>query len=128
RLQAGALRDLFTARPYGWSKDATRYLFAALLVAGEIEIHSPGGPIRTSGPMAQEALKSTVAFNRIGISRRDSRPSPEALDRAAARLEEMFGVEVLPLEDNISRAVRANVPGLIEKVGSLPDRLRLLGL
>jgi DNA primase len=48
---------------------------------------APNGPIKTSGPLAQEALKSTVAFNRIGISRRDSRPPAEALDRAASRLE-----------------------------------------
>jgi hypothetical protein len=50
------------------------------------------------------------------------------MDRAATRLQNMFGVDVLPLEDHISKAVRANIPGLIEKVGSLPDRLRLLGL
>jgi len=128
RLQGNFIQDFFASPPYGWSKDATRYLFAALLVAGEIELHTPNGPIRTSGPMAQEALKSTVAFNRLGVSRRDSRPTPEALDRAATRLQEMFGVDVLPLEDHISRAVRNNVPGLIEKIGSLPDRLRLLGL
>jgi hypothetical protein len=128
RLQGNALQDFFALPPYGWSKDATRYLFAALLTAGEIELHTPNGPIKTSGPMAQEALKSTVAFNRIGISRRDSRPPAEALDRAANRLQNMFGVDVLPLEDHISKSVRAGVPGLMEKVGSLPDRLRLLGL
>lgn len=128
RLQGNAIQDHFAAAPYGWSKDATRYLFAALLVSGEIELHTPSGVVKTSGPLAQEALKSTVAFNRIGVSRRDGRPAPEALDRAATNLEQMFGVDVLPLEDRISGAVRAHVPGLIEKVGSLPDRLRLLGL
>src|SRR5260370_26744362 len=128
RLQGNALQDFFAVPPYGWSKDATRYLFAVLLIAGEIELHTPNGPIKTSGPLAQEALKSTVAFNRIGISRRDSRPPAEAMERAATRLQNLFGVDVLPLEDHISKAVRANVPGLIEKVGSLPDRLRLLGL
>jgi hypothetical protein len=128
RLQGNALQDFFAIPSYGWSKDATRYLFAALLTAGEIELHTPNGPIKTSGPMAQEALKSTVAFNRIGISRRDSRPPAEALDRAANRLQNIFGVDVLPLEDHISKAVRASVPGLMEKIGSLPDRLRLLGL
>jgi hypothetical protein len=50
------------------------------------------------------------------------------MDRAATRLQNMFGADVLPLEDHISKAVRANVTGLMEKVGSLPDRLRLLGL
>jgi len=128
RLQGNVLQDFFAGPPYGWSKDATRYLFAALLVAGEIELHTASGPVRISGPMAQEALKSTVAFNRVGVSRRDSRPSPEALDRAATRLQEMFGVDVLPLEDRISGAVRAHIPGLMEKIGSLPDRVRLLGL
>jgi hypothetical protein len=128
RLQGNALQDSFAVPPYGWSKDATRYLFAALLTAGEIELHTPNGPIKTSGPLAQEALKSTVAFNRIGISRRDSRPPAAALDHAANRLQNIFGVDVLPLEDHISKAVRANVPGLMEKIGSLPDRLRLLGL
>ena len=31
----------------------------------------------------------------------------------------------MPLEDHISKAVRANVPGLLEKIGSLPARSRL---
>ena len=59
---------------------------------------------------------------------RDSKLPPEALDRAARRLEELFGDEVLPLEDHISRAVRRHLPDVQEKVGSLPDRLRLLRL
>lgn len=128
RLQGNALQDFFVAPPYGWSKDATRYLFAALLRAGEIEIHTANGVVRTPGPTAEEAFKSTVSFNRVGVSRRDSKPPLEALDRAATNLQQMFGDEVLPLEDHISRAVRKHMPGLIEKIGSLPDRLRLLGL
>ena len=34
RLQGNALQDLFATAPFGWSKDATRYVFAALLVVG----------------------------------------------------------------------------------------------
>ena len=130
RLQGSYLQDLFAAPPYGWTKDTVRYLFAALLRAGEIEFHVPGagGPMRTAGPQAVEAVKSTVAFNRIGVSSRDAKLPPEALDRAARRLETLFGDEVLPLEDHISRSVRLHVPDLLEKLGSLPDRLRLLGL
>lgn len=128
RLQGNAIQDLFADPPYGWSKDATRYLFAALLVAGDVELHTPGGTVRTSGPLAVEAMKSTVAFNRVGVSRRDGRPPKEALDRAATRLQEMFGKDVLPLEDHISRAVRTCLPELMEQIASLPDHLRLLGL
>lgn len=82
--------------------------------------------MRTAGPQAVEAVKNTVGFNRIGISARDAKLPPEALDRAARRLEKLFGDEVLPLEDHISRSVRRHVPDLLEKLGSLPDRLRLL--
>ena len=121
---------MFSAPPYGWTKDTVRYLFAALLRAGEIEFHVPGagGPVRTAGPQAVEAVKSTVSFNRIGVSSRDAKLPPEALDRAARRLETLFGDEVLPLEDHISRSVRLHVPDLLEKLGALPDRLRLLSL
>lgn len=130
RLQGSYLQDVFSAPPYGWTKDTVRYLFAALLRAGEIELHVPGGEgaVRTAGPKAVEGVKSTVAFNRIGVSPRDAKIPPEALDRAARRLETLFGDEVLPLEDHISRSVRRNVPDLLERLGALPDRLRLLGL
>ena len=130
RLQGSYLQDLFSAPPYGWTKDTVRYLFAVLLRAGEIEFHVPGagGSVRTAGPQAVEAVKSTVSFNRIGISARDAKLPPEALDRAARRLETLFGDEVLPLEDHISRSVRRHVPDLLERLGALPDRLRLLNL
>lgn len=130
RLQGSYLQDVFSAPPYGWTKDTVRYLFAALLRAGDIEFHVPGaeGAVRTAGPKAVEGVKNTVAFNRIGVSPRDTKLPPEALDRAARRLETLFGDEVLPLEDHISRSVRRNVPDLLEKLGALPDRLRLLGL
>lgn len=130
RISGSLVQDLFSAPPYGWTKDAVRYLFAALLRAGEIELQVPGSssPIRTAGPVAADAVKSSVSFNRIGISLRDTPPPTEALDRAARLLESLFGVEVLPLEDNISRAVRLHFPDVIERMGSLPDQLRLLGL
>jgi len=121
---------MFSAPPYGWTKDTVRYLFAALLRAGELEFHvaGAGGPVRTAGPQAIDAVKSTVSFNRIGISSRDAKLPPESLDRAARRLETLFGDEVLPLEDHISHSVRQHFPDLLERLGSLPDRLRLLGL
>jgi hypothetical protein len=128
RLQGNAVQDLFSSAPYGWSKDTVRYVFASLLTAGEIELHTPSGTVKTPGPVAVEAMKSTVAFNKIGVSHRDVKVPVEALDRASQRLESLFGDEVLPLEDHISRSVRKRVPEVMEKVGPLPDRLRLLGL
>ena len=128
RLQGSAVLEFFNAPPYGWSKDTTRYLFAALLMGGEIEIHSGDGVLRTAGPKAVEAVRNTQSFNRIGIAPRGQPVPIEALDRASRRLEQMFGVEVLPLEDQVSRVVRTQFPTVMERVGSLPDRLRLLEL
>ena len=128
RVQGTQVLEVFNAAPYGWHKDTTRYLFAALLMAGEIEIHSGDSVLRTAGPKAVEALRNTQSFNRVGVAPRGQPVPVEALDRASRRLEEMFAVEVLPLEDQVSRVVRAHFPGVMERVGSLPDRLRLLEL
>ena len=128
RIQGKAIQDLFALPGYGWTKDATRYVFAALFRAGEIQLHTADGVLTTVGPQAIETFKSSVSFNRVGLSVRDSRPPLDAIERAARRLEEIFATEVLPLEDKISAAVRQRIPPLMETVGSLPDRLRLLEL
>jgi hypothetical protein len=128
RIQGAVLLEQFHRPPYGWSKDTTRYLFAALLTAGEIELHTGDGLLRTTGPKAVEAFKNTQSFGRVGVAQRGQPPPLEALDRASRRLEEMFAVEVLPLEDQVSRAVRTHFPTVLEQAGSLPDRLRLLKL
>jgi hypothetical protein len=128
RIQGKVLQDRFFQSEYGWTKDATRYIFAALFRAGEVQLHTGEGTVTTPGPQAIEAFKSTASFNRAGVSIRDSRPPLDAMDRAARRLEELFAIEVLPLEEHISRAVRTHIPTVLESVGSLPDRLRLLQL
>ncbi|HVA91821.1 MAG TPA: BREX system P-loop protein BrxC [Chloroflexota bacterium] len=128
RLLGSALQDRFFAAPYGWSKDATRYVFAALLVAGEVVLHTAAGAVKTTGPAALDAMRNTLSFAKAGVSLRDSRPTNEALDRAASRLQEMTGHEVLPLETDISAAVRRSLPALLEPLPALPERLRLLRL
>ena len=128
RLPGKAIQELFAAAPYGWSKDAVRYLFAALLFAGKVEFVVDGQTLRTAVQAAADALRSTVAFNSVGVGLRDSGPSPEALDRAARRMEDLFGEQVLPLEDHVAQAARKHFPPLISALGSLPSRLRLLGL
>jgi hypothetical protein len=127
-LLGSAVQDFFAEPPYGWSKDAVRYLLAALLVAGEIELRTGGETLKTAGPAAAAAMKSTVAFNKVVVALRGSRPNPELLHRAAQRLTALFGQQVLPLEERISQAARKQIPDVVEQCGALPDRLRLLGV
>lgn len=130
RVQGNAIQDLFAAAPYGWSKDATRYVLAGLLTAGEIVLYSPtsADPITVAGQVAADVLRSTQAFGRGGVSLRHSRPSIVVLERASERLETMLGVAVLPLEDAISRAARDDLPAHLDGIIALPKQLEALEL
>ena len=68
RVQGKVIQDSLSSPPYGWQKDATRYVFAALFRAGEIQIHTGDGTFTTPGPQAVDAFKSTTSFNRVGVS------------------------------------------------------------
>ena len=57
----------------------------------------------------------------VGIARRDTKPEPEALDRAAEALKRILGEDVLPLEDQIADAVRTGMPAITERVTSCPS-------
>jgi len=128
RLQGSVVQDMFLAAPYGWTKDATRYLFAALLVAKEVQFYTADGAIRSAGAKAAEAAKSTMSFAKIGVSKSEGGISQEALVRAAQRLRDMFGVQVLPMEDSIAAAVRDNVAPLAVDLAGLPAQLEALDL
>lgn len=130
RLQGNFIQDHFAGAPWGFSKDVTRYLFAGLLWAEEIVLYPPdaGGIVKIPGAKAADALKSALIFNRVGVGLRDGRPTLEAKDRAATRLAEMSGMDVMPTEARIGQVARTWVPGAISRVGALPTRLRLLGL
>lgn len=120
--------DDFFAAPYGWSKDTTRYLCAALLIAGDIKLRIAGVDVTVRGDAATEALKNNNSFNKIGVALRDSRPAPEAKARAAERLLSLTGDNVLPLEDDISKAVIKCFPQLQRDYAALAMQLKTLDL
>ena len=104
------LLDDFFGAPYGWSKDTTRYIVAALLIGGEIKLRVAGADVTVNGEVAIEALKNNNSFNKAGVSLRDSRPSPEALMRASDRLLDLTGDSVVPVEGDIAKAVIKHFP------------------
>ncbi|MFU7548073.1 hypothetical protein, partial [Pseudomonas paraeruginosa] len=82
------LLDDFGSDPFGWSPDTTRYIVAAMLMAGEIKLKVSGREVTAAGQQAIDALKTNNSFKQIGVSLRDERPSIETLGRAAERLSE----------------------------------------
>ena len=121
------LDDFFDA-PYGWSKDTTRYIIAAMLVAGMIKLRISGEDVLVRGDTAIQHLKNTASFNKIGIALRGAPPPPQALFRARERLLDLTGADVLPLEEDISKCVMRHFPDLQQDYAPLAIQLRTLKL
>jgi hypothetical protein len=122
------LLDDFSSDPFGWSPDTTRYILAAMLIAGEIKLKVSGREVTAAGQQAIDALKTNNSFKQIGVALRDERPSNETLGRAADRLTELIGDIVIPLEQEISKAAAKHFPRLQHDYGSLGEKLNGLGL
>ena len=122
------LLDDFSSDPFGWSPDTTRYIVAAMLMAGEIKLKVSGREVTAAGQQAIDALKTNNSFKQIGVSLRDERPSIETLGRAAERLTELVGDMVIPLEQEISKAAAKHFPRFQHDYGSLAEKLSGLGL
>lgn len=122
------LLDDFGSDPFGWSPDTTRYILAAMLMAGEIKLKVSGREVTAAGQQAIDALKTNNSFKPIGVALRDERPSIEMLGRAAERLTDLVGDTVIPLEQEISKASAKHFPRFQYEYGSLGERLIGLGL
>ncbi len=122
------LTEHFTEAPFGWSPDTLRYLIAMQLLAGEIKLRVGGRDVTANGQMAIDAIKSNTAFKNIGVDLRHERPSMEVVANAAQRLTTLLGNTVFPLEDDISKAVLKDLPGLQSKLAPLGERLAAMRL
>jgi hypothetical protein len=122
------LLDDFSSDPFGWSQDTTRYIVAAMLIAGEIKLKVSGREVTSAGQQAIDALKTNNSFKQIGVSLRDERPSIEILSRAVERLTELVGDTFFPLEQEISKAAAKHFPRFQLDYGSLAEKLSGLEL
>jgi hypothetical protein len=127
-VEGRVLLEHFANAPFGWSNDTLRYLAAALLVAGEIRLKVAGREVTVNGQQAIEALRTNNAFKAVGIGLRAERPSLELLARAADRLTELVGEQVLPLEPEISKAATRYLPRFQTRAAALEGTLSALGL
>jgi len=117
------LLDDFFEPPFGWSKDTTRYLLAALLTAGELKLRIGGADVVVRGDGAREAFKNNVNFGKIAVSLRTDQVPNDVLGRASERLLKLTGQSVLPLEDEIARVARKGFPRLADDYAPLEARL-----
>ena len=127
-VEGRRLLDHFTGAPFGWSPDTVRYMVAALLVAGEVKLKVSGREVTVTGQQAIDALKTNNTFKSVGVALRDDRPSMEVLARAAGRLTDLSGEQVVPLEEDIGKVAQKLLPSLQHKLAPLAERLQALDL
>ena len=127
-VEGKGLLDVFAGPPFGWSPDTTRYLVAALLVAGEIKLKVSGREITVNGQQALDVLKTNNSFRAVGVALRQDRPSNDVLAKAAERLTDLSGDQVVPLEDEIGKAAQKLLPILQHRLAPLAERLASLKL
>lgn len=122
------LLDDFGRAPFGWFKDTTRYLVAALLIAGRIRIRVGAQWIKVSGDKAIEGLKNNNSFIKVDVATNEETISPDTLLRAASRLLSVTGQNILPMPQNVSRGVQENFPKFQREYASLASQLTAAGL
>lgn len=122
------LLDDFGRAPFGWFKDTTRYLVAALLIAGRIRIRVGSQWIKVPGEKAIEGLKNNNAFIKVDVATNDETVSQDTLLRAATRLLNVTGQNILPMPQNVSRGVQEYFPKFQRDYASLAAELIAAGL
>lgn len=123
RKDGKSLMDDLVEPPYGWSKDTTRYLLAAMFKAGKIQLRVGGDDITVVGEQALAAFQNSNSFGKVGVSLRDNPTDPDAVFRAVDRLLDLTGETVDPLENEISRAVLKYFPAFTDEFASLAVEL-----
>ena len=122
------LLDDFSRAPFGWFKDTTRYLVAALLISGRIRIRIGSQWIKVPGEKAMEGFKNNNAFIKVDVATNDETISQDTLLRAANRLLSVTGQNILPMPQNVSRGVQEHFPKFQRDYASLGAELMAAGL
>ena len=122
------LLDDFSSDPFGWSPDTTRYILAAMLMAGEIKLKVSGREVTAAGQQAIDALKTNNSFKQIGVCTPRRAAVHRDTCRAAERLSELIGDTVIPLEQEISKAAAKHLPRFQHDYGAVGKSLSGLGL
>lgn len=117
------LLDDFNRAQYGWFKDTTRYLVAGLFISQAIRIKVGNQWLEAVGPKAIEALKNNSIFAKIDVATNDKQIPQETLNRAAKRLLDLTGENVLPMAPRISQAVLKHFPAFRNEYASLAVEL-----
>jgi hypothetical protein len=122
------LLEEFARPPYGWNKDTTRYLVAALFYAQKVKLRSNGADLTVVGEQSLEAFKNNTSFAKITVAQNLAEIPPEVRQKAAQRLSQLTGESVLPTPQRIAEQANTHLPRFQSEVQPLPRQLGSLGI
>jgi len=118
----------FTRPPYGWSKETTRYLVAALFYAQKVKLLINGKEHPVIGEQSLKAFQNNSSFNSVTLKPNLEDVPEDVRRRAAERLSELTGETIVPLPQMIAKAAAKHLPGFQQEIQALPYRLQDLGI
>lgn len=127
-VEGSRLLDHFSSPPFGWSKDTTRYLLAALLTGGILKLRVAGAEHVTRNDETIKVLSSNKALAAIKVDLREIQPDPAFLICACDRLKEITGTDVLPLEEDIAKVAKKFFPQYQIDISNFASRLSSIPL
>ena len=129
QVEGRKLLEHFSGSPYGWNRESTRYLVAAMFLGSMVKLRIAGDSITVRGTSSIEKLSSNQNFNSIGISLyTEGQPTQQQIIIAQKNLTELTGEVVPPLPQRISALVVKHFPQFQTKYADLPLRLENLKL
>ncbi len=122
------LLDELSKAPYGWNKDVSRYIVAAMFTGGLVSLRIDSRPVTAVSPSVVEAFKSNVSFAKVGIDAPPKPPEPEVLLRARNLLTELTGHTITPLPKNIEEEARSVLDIYMDYAGEVSGVANRLNL
>ena len=123
------IMDEFTKAPYGWMKDTTRYLLAALFYAQKIKLRTNGNDeLTVVGEQSLAAFKNNSSFTKVTINPNLTEIPTEVRQAAAQRLGELTDESVIALPQRIAEVASTHLPKFLAEVQSLPLQVQPLGV
>ncbi|MDC0323383.1 BREX system P-loop protein BrxC [Akkermansiaceae bacterium] len=118
----------FANTPFGWNKETTRYLLAALFYAGKIKLKVNGEDLTVIGDNSRAAFKNNSSFAKVTITQNLNEISDEVRQTAARRLAELTGESVIPLAQRIAEVAQEHIPRFQKEIQGLPIKLQRYGI
>ncbi|HUX19826.1 MAG TPA: BREX system P-loop protein BrxC, partial [Spirochaetia bacterium] len=125
---AKQLLEDFSKAPYGWNKDVTRYVVAAMFVANLLTLRVNSQTATRSTPEVVDAFKSNVAFAKIGVQAPPQPLDPTVTKKAKDELVILTGKSITPIPKMLETAAAELIEAMVDVAREVFSEGKTMGL